>query len=319
MPPTGFDLNWAMIAGELVGCALVAGTLVFLFILKKRRREARNERPPQNQKLLRPAGYAAMCRLDELADELMSALAQALSAGFLFGMTAGPCYPVFEALALGRFTLPELWRAPKSEVLLAAACFMLVTLLWCVREIGIAWKLDGEMRNWRFGLRGEQAVAEALADRGVAAAGYVAFHDIPGSGKWNIDHVVVGPGGVFVIETKARARRKANRQQKESVVIFDGRALEFPWCEDCDAVEQVQRNAAWVREFLSAFPPKNIPIQPVIVTPGWWTEVRGNYPVKLMNATYLVEYLKGAKRLFAQDELEPVIQRLDERCRTVEF
>jgi hypothetical protein len=37
-----------------------------------------------------------------------------------------------------------------------------------------------------------------------------------------------------------------------------------------------------------------------------------------MNATYLVGYLKGAKRIFTAEQLEPVIQ-LYERCRTLEF
>src|SRR6266850_2171445 len=98
-------------------------------------------------------------------------------------------------------------------------------------------------------IKGEQAVAEKLADRGLSAAGYSAFHDVPGSGDWNIDHVVVGPGGVFVLETKARPRRKAKREQEDNVVLFDGSVLQFPWCYDRDAVPQVVRNAKWVREF----------------------------------------------------------------------
>jgi hypothetical protein len=81
----------------------------------------------------------------------------------------------------------------------------------------------------------------------------------------------------------------------------------------------VEESAKWVRGFLAAFPPKNIPVQPVIVVPGWYVTARGNYPVKAMNVTYLVNYLKGEKRLFTPEQLEPVIQRLDERCRTVEF
>jgi hypothetical protein len=81
----------------------------------------------------------------------------------------------------------------------------------------------------------------------------------------------------------------------------------------------VERNTAWIREFLAAFPPKNILVQPVIVVPGWYVEPRGNYPIKVMNATYLVGYLKGTKPLFTLEELGPVMQRLDERCRVLEF
>jgi hypothetical protein len=54
---------------------------------------------------------------------------------------------------------------------------------------------------WRTGARGERLVGElllSLADRGIAS-----MHDrrIPGS-KANIDHIAVGPSGVFVIDAK---------------------------------------------------------------------------------------------------------------------
>src|SRR5207249_11066461 len=99
-------------------------------------------------------------------------------------------------------------------------------------------------------LRGEQAVAEALNDRSLVAASYTAFHDVQSDGDWNIDHVVVGPGGVFVIETKSRSRRKAKFDQQEHVVTFDGRTLRFPWCEDYKAALQAERNAEWVQQFI---------------------------------------------------------------------
>ena len=45
------------------------------------------------------------------------------------------------------------------------------------------------------------------------------FHDVPAKREkreWNVDHVAVGPGSVFVLETKARAKMKATREQEES-------------------------------------------------------------------------------------------------------
>src|SRR5664279_4995676 len=82
-------------------------------------------------------------------------------------------------------------------------------------------------------------------------------------------------------------------------------------------------DACWVREFLAGFGPKDLVVQPVIVVPGWYVESKGNYPVKAMNAKYLVGYLKGylkgAKRVLSPEELETTMRRLDERCRVVEF
>lgn len=63
-------------------------------------------------------------------------------------------------------------------------------------------KLEAQARKWDKGAEGERRTAAVLS--GLAAHGYVVLDDlsIPGS-KANIDHVVVGPTGVTVIETKA--------------------------------------------------------------------------------------------------------------------
>ena len=62
--------------------------------------------------------------------------------------------------------------------------------------------LEQSLHRWRSGLAGERHVG-ALLD-GLADAGWVALHDLrwPGRPKANLDHVVVGPGGVVVIDTK---------------------------------------------------------------------------------------------------------------------
>ena len=39
--------------------------------------------------------------------------------------------------------------------------------------------------------------------------GYRIFHGFPGGPNWNIDHIAIGPGGLFVIETKVRSKRRA--------------------------------------------------------------------------------------------------------------
>ena len=55
-------------------------------------------------------------------------------------------------------------------------------------------------RAWKVGAEGEQRIAEVL--HGVE--GVEVLHDrlVPGPGRANIDHIVVGPAGVFVIDAK---------------------------------------------------------------------------------------------------------------------
>lgn len=59
------------------------------------------------------------------------------------------------------------------------------------------------IRRKRLGWEGELATGEQL--NRLYAQGYDVFHDIDGGG-FNIDHVAVGPAGVFAIETKARVK-----------------------------------------------------------------------------------------------------------------
>lgn len=64
---------------------------------------------------------------------------------------------------------------------------------------------------------------------------------------------------------------------------------------------------------------QDLKIQPVILLPGWYVKSKGNYPVKAMNATYLIDYVKGVKRLFTPEQLAAVKRRLEEKCRVLEF
>ena len=55
------------------------------------------------------------------------------------------------------------------------------------------------IEHWREGAEGERATAKAL--RPLTKAGWVLVHDLQ-TDRGNIDHVLVGPPGVFMLETK---------------------------------------------------------------------------------------------------------------------
>lgn len=79
---------------------------------------------------------------------------------------------------------------------------------WSVAAAAAVWTLTelmaipAEIGAWRTGAHGEDHTARALAD--LEAEGFVVLHDRrkPGSSA-NINHVIVGPTGVFVVETKS--------------------------------------------------------------------------------------------------------------------
>ncbi|HEY5941598.1 MAG TPA: nuclease-related domain-containing protein [Solirubrobacterales bacterium] len=58
--------------------------------------------------------------------------------------------------------------------------------------------------TWSQGAEGEEVVGEIL--EGLAAEGWCVIHDVA-FGRGNIDHIAIGPGGIFTVETKSHAGR----------------------------------------------------------------------------------------------------------------
>lgn len=66
--------------------------------------------------------------------------------------------------------------------------------------------IDDEARGWYLGVHGERWVATRL---GLLGPEYTVLHSVPvGSGDSDIDHIVVGPTGVFTLNTKFSPGRR---------------------------------------------------------------------------------------------------------------
>ena len=293
-----FHFLWVFVA------AVVPAFALSVAVAFERRHRKRTEKPPQQEKLLRPPGYSLALRLDEIQDEFLNRYLVAC----LLCAVAGACGAMLGVLrsanALG-------WR--KVVAVLAFGIFA-VAGAWSALS---AFRRLRELRNVRLGLSGERVVAEALQE--VAEFGYRSFHDLPGGENWNIDHVVVGTRGVFLIETKARRRRAGRKGQAEHVAEYDGKVLRFPSGDDTKAIPQAQRNASWLVEFLTKRTAEPVTVEALVVLPGWYVEPKGNFSVKVMNATYLTGYLRGQKERIQPVQVQRIVALLDEKCRDVEF
>jgi hypothetical protein len=104
------------------------------------------------------------------------------------------------------------WRAPLVavagavvQVLATQAGLPHGALLSLAAAALVGWRLrfrpSEQARTWQRGAHGERHTARLL-DR-LVRDGYVVFHDlaVPGSPA-NVDHLVIGPSGVFVIDSK---------------------------------------------------------------------------------------------------------------------
>lgn len=151
-------------------------------------------------------------RLTGLMRALWPVLAGVWLAGVAVGLLAGP-----RVVASGAFFI-------------AAAAVLIVASARSMRRV----------RSFFKGARGEERVAAVLAN---LPEGFAVFHGVDGgadqrgSGAGDIDHVVVGPSGVWVVETKCWDGRV---EVGTSKVLFDGAPPSH------DPVEQVRRLTAQV-------------------------------------------------------------------------
>jgi hypothetical protein len=120
-------------------------------------------------------------------------------------------------------------------------------------------------RRAREGLAAERATAQEL--NRLMADGCQVFHDLPGE-PFNIDHVVISPRGVFVVETKSR--KKPPDMYK---VQYDGHALHFPGGRPTShPIEQARNYAQWLARYLRDATGRDVPVSPTVALPGWFIE-----------------------------------------------
>jgi hypothetical protein len=122
-------------------------------------------------------------------------------------------------------------------------------------------QLMPQARNLKRGERGELKVAEALED--LRAEGYRIIHDIVRDG-FNVDHVVVGPGGVFAIETKFKSGYGQIEFRNGEGLFVGG----FPDENDC--LKQARGNASEMNRLIRENCGMNRWVTPLVVFVGDW-------------------------------------------------
>jgi hypothetical protein len=137
--------------------------------------------------------------------------------------------------------------------------FAVIAVIVTVRKI---WRTKRENKLRRQGRDGERIVAEQLEK--LRAHGYRVLHDIV-AGSFNLDHVVIGSAGIFVVETKTPSKSGRGNQ-----IRFDGETVfinDRPF--KSNPIAQAKGNARWLHEFLKDSTGKKLWVTPAILFPDW--------------------------------------------------
>ncbi|MEJ2393095.1 MAG: nuclease-related domain-containing protein [Gammaproteobacteria bacterium] len=177
------------------------------------------------------------------------------------------------------------------------------TFVATIIVIYTAWKIRSafkKVKNLKQGLDGEKAVGQFLEK--LREQGAQVFHDVPGEG-FNLDHVVIHPSGIYVIETKTLSKP----DRGEAKLIYDGeRVLKNGFEMDRNAVVQVSAGRSWLAEVLKSSTGKSFPIRPVVVYPGWFiqpTAEAKNSDVWVLNPKALPAFIANSKQRLTPEEV----------------
>ncbi|MET3374775.1 NERD domain-containing protein [Variovorax sp. KBS0712] len=128
-----------------------------------------------------------------------------------------------------------------------------------------------KLRNLRQAIEGEKVVGQFLER--LRQDGFQVFHDVVGDG-FNLDHVLIGPPGIFTVETKTWSKPASGKAE----VVFDGQTLKIgSFAPDRDPIVQAKAQASWLKQLLSQSTGRKFETRPVIVFPGWFVANSGGF------------------------------------------
>ena len=156
--------------------------------------------------------------------------------------------------------------------------------------------------GWYLGAQGEIVVGEQLA---TLSPEWAVFHALPiGGHGWDIDHVLVGPGGVVTINTKQHRRQRVFVAERS--VLVGTRPVPY--------LRHAKFEAERITTLLDERRPLSLPVIPLVVFVGARSiDVSSSpAPVTVLDASELVAWLTALPFVLGPAERLGIIELLDD-------
>jgi hypothetical protein len=150
----------------------------------------------------------------------------------------------------------------------------------------------------KLGRDGERTVGQELEK--LRADGYRVYHDFLADG-FNIDHIVIGPTGVFTINTKTISKPK----DPEAKIGYDGEIITIPGTTpDRNPIAQAKAEADYIRKWIRENANRDSPVRAAVVFVNWYTQSQPKgAEVWVLNTTGLLSFIKNERAELPQDDI----------------
>lgn len=258
---------------------------------------------PLTHDMLRPPGYSLRNQIDDVNFEIQVIQGFfSILPLFLFGTHVSYLYLSNETLRIVPIAL---------LIIVAIVVFISMAKKWL--------RLLKQRKNLKLGMEGEMFTGEALNQ--LTLDGWRVFHDVELSDKGNIDHVLIGPGGVFCVETKTRSKLKQGKGRGKALVVNDGDRIQFTDNSWVDLPrDQVEAQARELTGFLRNRASFNGTVKPMVALPGWFLESKGRRDIdgiRVINPKTPRPLFATFESTLKESEISRLSKVLDEKNRTV--
>lgn len=263
--------------------------VVFTFY-RRHRNEKLEAKAPFDEIRRRPAGESARLEIERLSEQID---------------------PWLLVLIVIPAVLAVSWSLSKQT--LAGTIF--IFLFCAIASALVQRKLQPLVKQraaYRLGYHGERYVAEEL--NLLMPDGFRVFHDLPFK-IHNVDHVVVGPSGVFAIETKTK-RKKIKHGANRHIVVFTGKRLEFSAGWNTAWLDQARLNAKTLSQWLRSAAAEPVEAEPILTIPGWWIEPKGTGDVHVLNPKQIGDLVRSRPQdALNEKQIQRIAHQLEERSK----
>jgi hypothetical protein len=278
---------------------LLLGVMLCILRLAKWSRKRKGKRKAFEDRLLRSPGHSLAREIQDISDDINADVATACMG--LLSFYSG-YISLTGAMPLKNWMSFGFW---------AIGILVILYLLYRV------WTHLNVRTKKRTGLAGEMATGEEL--NRLMLDGYHVYHDFPAD-RFNIDHILVGPPGIFAVETKARSKGSRGKRTAEAKVIYDGERLRFPSWVTSEPIEQAKAQAVWLSKWLSGAVGDPVRVSPMVTIPGWYIDRQSPNGVPVLNPKQVKAYLDGKKEsVLSETMIKRVCHQLEQKCRDVDL
>ncbi|MDZ7760179.1 MAG: nuclease-related domain-containing protein [Desulfovermiculus sp.] len=262
--------------------------------------ERKNHKNPFKGRHLRNPGDSLFKKIDELSDKLLS---------YVVFFIVFPL--ILYSVHISQLYFENVKYNITSNIVIISICILIMAYLGylIVKNLNLR-------RRYRLAFDGEVYVGQELNQ--LMLDGYHVFHDFPAE-DFNIDHILVGPSGVYAVETKARHKPHTGDSTKDAQVSYDGQTLFFPNWKEQRPLKQAEWQAKWLSNWLQSATGEPVSVGPILALPGWFIIKTSPHGIPVLNPKQIKSFIKRQRRaLLNQKQINVICHQLNQKCRDVE-